>query len=162
MIFSIFIFVFGNAYCQKPYTKLSYFAGDTLQYQKVNIVDNKARYIGQPLKLLLDDYELSINRIQYNPSETGASIPFKEILFTYAYYPIHLSNSIPFSEIIVTFKEPLYLERFPDFDKYNRQIRDMEIVAYKMKDAVVADIYLRSWGLTEEGKLLRTEIRPNP
>jgi hypothetical protein len=59
------------ASAQQPYKLWSEFQGDTMSYMYYNFKDNGQRYVGQPLSVLLTDYELPLGTVLISTNAKG-------------------------------------------------------------------------------------------
>lgn len=60
LIITALVFSLSVLSAQQPYRAWSTFGSDTMSYLKTNFVDNKSRYVGKKLEVLLRDYEFPL------------------------------------------------------------------------------------------------------
>lgn len=136
-----------------PYRPWSEFNRDTLFYLKANFHDNKARYIGQKLEKVLNDYELPLKDAIVFPSNKAARERISllyvdsddEIRYYYQKIPLHVVR-VKFVEPTAAPPSPYVgLTLLPPPREY----------AMQLKDAIVADVEVVTKGPT-------TPYKPQP
>ena len=131
------------AAAQSPHRPLSEFGTDTIRYMRANFEENKSRYIGRPLGLLLDDLDVKIVgfRVDYtiwDPGEVSGMINGLAV-----YYNLNIYWPPPCVYLLIVF-EPPYTKsvRLCD-DLENRYGRRWRPEFYDLfKDFVVKDILI--------------------
>lgn len=130
-----------------PYVALKKYNGDTLGYVQQNFIDNKSKYIGKELNILLSDLEIPVKSCLISSSTRNV----KDMPETYLqFYSPTESTKRRYSkhrpvDIIIIWSQPLPIDSGIFLIKKNKLVWTEEERKYFGKQ-IIGDILTTKWG----------------